>query len=39
MVLGGLVAALTIRVEGGGLIFWPAVLLIGVGLSVFLRGR
>lgn len=39
MVLGGLTAAATIGVEGADFIFWPAVLLIGVGLSVFLRSR
>lgn len=37
LLMGVLVAAFTLGVRGGGLIFWGGALLAGVGLAIFLE--
>lgn len=39
IVMGGLVAYLTIDVEGGQAFFWGGVVVAGIGLSLFLSPR
>jgi len=37
LLMGVLVAAFTLGVRGGGVIFWGGALLAGVGLAIFLE--